>query len=344
MAHSLTEVDEFVGPITVPDDTDDATAASVERPLQALTNRTKNLNRRLGDAEAAIDVSETNIAGLEGRVTTAEADIDSLEGRVTAAEARTLQGVFDVSLEMVGDTPTATIDVPFDAKFVVAGEGSRELRSGRTGFAALDLTPFAEDGVALDIKDRGYVQFQGDAGSFRVAADAAVATHGMQTPSAPNATTKAALVRAPGTGTQPTEWMPMDWGDTDGGGSGWAMNLTGIGIPSGSTPTGQGRWQRVGDVVSFSATGDMRVDPATTALFVDLPVPSNLTNVRNLAAACNIVSYSDTPGSEKPLPNVISAWCEGEMGTPDKMRVRMSYLDTGTLDCRWHISGHYRVK
>jgi hypothetical protein len=49
MAHALTEADAFTGSVTVPDGGDARTAASVETPFQALTNRTNYmLLRALG--------------------------------------------------------------------------------------------------------------------------------------------------------------------------------------------------------------------------------------------------------------------------------------------------------
>jgi hypothetical protein len=47
MATDLVEVDEWTAAVTVPEDGDDYDAASVELPLQALTNRTVRLNSRV---------------------------------------------------------------------------------------------------------------------------------------------------------------------------------------------------------------------------------------------------------------------------------------------------------
>jgi len=46
MSHSVTETDTFDSPVTVPDEDDTASAASVEDPFQALANRTKFLNTK----------------------------------------------------------------------------------------------------------------------------------------------------------------------------------------------------------------------------------------------------------------------------------------------------------
>jgi hypothetical protein len=48
MSHPLTEADAFTADVSVPDDGDDRNAASVEVPLQALTNRTRYLLNLLG--------------------------------------------------------------------------------------------------------------------------------------------------------------------------------------------------------------------------------------------------------------------------------------------------------
>lgn len=48
MAHPLTEADTFTADVSVPDDGDDRNAASVEVPLQSLTNRTRHLLNLLG--------------------------------------------------------------------------------------------------------------------------------------------------------------------------------------------------------------------------------------------------------------------------------------------------------
>jgi hypothetical protein len=47
MAHNLTETDTYTANVSVPDGADNRTAASVETPFQALTNRAKYLYTRL---------------------------------------------------------------------------------------------------------------------------------------------------------------------------------------------------------------------------------------------------------------------------------------------------------
>ena len=343
MAHSLIEVDAFSGPVVVPDNSDRATAASVERPVQALANRTKNLNRRLGDAEAAIDVSETNIAGLEGRVTTAEADIDSLEGRVTAAEARTLQDVFDASLEMVGDTPTATINVPWDHALVVEGEGSREFRSGRQYFSSLKLVPFEPGGLALHVDEGGHARFDGATdGSFSIGAPLVSTPHGATTPPAPNTASKAALVRAAGTGTQASEWMPMDWGDTDGGGSGWDATVTHQGGGLSGTTVTYGSWSKIGNRVSFDLRGETTHQGTITLgnFRVKLPSPApdnKLAGVANigatlsgpsLAAAGFLSASGASSGAAQPDVSVMVTANEGTAPGARAWQISGSYPTT----------------
>lgn len=71
MAHNLTETSTFTANVSVPDAGDARTAASVETPFQAVTNRTKNLNDRT--------------LVLEGQ---------NLNTRVTALEARLVNGEY----------------------------------------------------------------------------------------------------------------------------------------------------------------------------------------------------------------------------------------------------------
>lgn len=80
MSHNLTEVDTFSANVTVPDGGDPRTAASVETPLQALANRTKNLNGRLGKREqiAMYTLSGTGIA-LGGYATLTPLDLGALD-------------------------------------------------------------------------------------------------------------------------------------------------------------------------------------------------------------------------------------------------------------------------
>lgn len=64
MAHALTETTTFTSSVTVPDDGDTENAASVEVPFQALANRTKNLDTRLGER----GISSTLNDGTDARV------------------------------------------------------------------------------------------------------------------------------------------------------------------------------------------------------------------------------------------------------------------------------------
>src|SRR5512133_125248 len=56
MAHALADVDAFDANVTVPDDTDAASAASVGVPFQSLANRTAFVRARVPGAAASYQV------------------------------------------------------------------------------------------------------------------------------------------------------------------------------------------------------------------------------------------------------------------------------------------------
>jgi hypothetical protein len=67
MAHNLTDVDTFTSAVTVPDGGDARTAASVEVPFQALSNRSRNNKNRIDGIGVTSGLVATHASGIQAR-------------------------------------------------------------------------------------------------------------------------------------------------------------------------------------------------------------------------------------------------------------------------------------
>lgn len=165
------------------------------------------------------------------------------------AYASTMQDALNKSFA-AGDNPT----------MLLPGGNSMDFASNRTisfrdGVVYFWKGPDLDEAIRLAFGAK--LGFDADDGvlAFSVGAPASATRHGITTPAAPNTTSKAAFVRAPGTDTQAAEWMPMDWGDTDGGGSGWTATVSNVTGTLSNVLVTHGKWSRSGGVVDFSIYG-----------------------------------------------------------------------------------------
>ncbi len=107
MSHSLTETDTFDSPITVPDEDDTASAASVVDPLQALADRTKFLHTK-----AAYTLAGTALADGD-RVTFTDLALSGGAGFVLSDTNRKIRvpstGWYRIT---ISDIPDSVFDGP----------------------------------------------------------------------------------------------------------------------------------------------------------------------------------------------------------------------------------------
>ena len=253
--------------------------------------------------------------------------VDSLN----SAYHQTLQEAYDKSV-LDGDNPTIALGSD-DLRIVASNGAETEFGNGQ---GSLLCAPSSTGGNVLVALDGGAIEFfEPDAEgieSFRVRAGSMVQRHDITVPPAPNTASKGALVRAPGSGEQATEWMPMDWGDTYGGGAGWVPAVSDITGPISNIIVSFGSFHRIGNIVSVSAKGSAESSGIGTATFeISLPIPSNFVDGNEGAFAAS--SFS---------PSVKRIAAATDAVTPeDAIQVNME-LD-GAGNCAWALSGQYVI-
>ncbi|MBC7170904.1 MAG: hypothetical protein H5U40_00665, partial [Polyangiaceae bacterium] len=135
-----------------------------------------------------------------------------------------------------------------------------------------------EEKAALYLLKAGRLELGDLDSSARVgwsAPDVVTDSYNVQMPPAAPAS-KGALVARPRVGDDcASEFTPLDWGDTNGGGSGWTATVSGyFGDMSGAVVS-RGMWSRVGNIVSFSIVGNVDVASGGTGWFdISRPVLS----------------------------------------------------------------------
>lgn len=194
--------------------------------------------------------------------------------RLTAAEARTLQDSYDASVAAGETLPTIQIgSAPITIRGPLLG-GEAVVFQARGTSPAVIMQPGSAGEETLRVQNAGAIllQEEGSNNGFSVRApDVMSGGHGITVPDAANETSKAALVRAPGTGTQATEWAK--WEDLDSNPA-WSPTPT-YGTNVSGMGTVRGTWSQVGKSVSFSANGTVNISSAGQPFTFTIPAPKN---------------------------------------------------------------------
>ena len=255
-----------------------------------------------------------------------------LEGRVTATEARTLQDAFERSIA-AGNSPTIKLkasDVGVDftiydstgrALFTVdgdAGSGHPSVAVGGTGW---------DEGLWV----RGGATFAIENATFRRLilrpSSSMAANYDITFP--PGEPPTKAVMRAAGANDGTLDWVAMDWGDTNGGGSEWTPTVSG---ESGSVSAGAavvyGTWTRVGNVLMFALRGTMNLNDTIIGSFdVELPISSAFSTANDAAATGVAIQKATLSG-------------RSVSGTT---RLRVDVLPSASGAAPWNLTGQCRI-
>lgn len=153
MTVNITDVDAFTDPVVAPDDTDPATGASVQQPVQALANRTRNLKNRLDDQDAlagdlATFTIEASALANDGELTITEV-LDPSDSFSVASDEITVPSAgwyrFDLSGRISSTDATDNLD--FTLSLELAGTGTVYAPRARRCTTSDVSVPFSISGL-----------------------------------------------------------------------------------------------------------------------------------------------------------------------------------------------------
>jgi hypothetical protein len=213
--------------------------------------------------------------------------------RLAALEVLTLQGAFDNSV-LASNNPTIKLKASgAGVDFTVQDSAGRALLTV-DGDAGSGHPSVAVGGTGWDegLWVRGGATFAlENATSRRVIlrpSSATTANYDITFPPG-EPPTKAVMRRGAGS-TSASDWVAMDWGDTDGRGSGW--DVSGASASYGTVVFTRGTWHRIGQVVSFAMKGTLTTDSGGVSDFV-VPLPMGIAALGPGGLIATMMAQSD---------------------------------------------------
>jgi hypothetical protein len=255
--------------------------------------------------------------------------------RLAALEVLTLQGAFDNSVA-AGNDPTIKLKASGLGELFVIDDavGRSVLKVNGGDGTVVQITPRSAGDLALEVRNGGVFAVLDDdgAGGFRLKAPPSIsATYDVQVPT--SAPTETSVMRRGAGSTAASDWVAMDWGDTDGGGSGWTATVSGMTSNYSVLNGSGGTWQRVGNVVSASYQYFVSGSGSTDISFeVALPVTPS--------ASPKFVVALHIPKDES---DTISMQCTMVTGT-SRVKIEESLTTSGsTIKAGGSVFLQYRV-